>query len=225
MAGTLAQEYTKTYTSFSGCDIVASFNGKIIGELQGITYSVSREKAPIYTMGSAEPRSFSRGKRGIAGSLVFTVFNRDALIEEFKDKLNGENLGIQKFKANASHKNFLSIEEWDAQMTQHANNGSSEVSVNDEGLTGGKVSDIVGKYSPVYADEILPFDVTITMANEYGQRAVLVIYGVELLNEGSGYSIDSVTTEKAYTFVARRVDYLRALDDSEENDHKFTASW
>ena len=86
MAGTLAQEYTKTYTSFSGCDIVASFNGKMIGELQGITYSVSREKAPIYTMGSAEPRSFSRGKRGIAGSLVFTVFNRDALIEEFKDK-------------------------------------------------------------------------------------------------------------------------------------------
>ena len=92
----LTEEYTKTYTSFSGCDITAAFNGKIIGELQGITYSVSREKAPIYTMGSAEPRSFSRGKRGIAGTLVFTVFDRDALIEEFKDKLNGETLGIQK---------------------------------------------------------------------------------------------------------------------------------
>lgn len=53
--------YIKTYTSFSGADITASFNGKHIGELQGITYSVSREKAPIYTMGSPEPRSFSRG--------------------------------------------------------------------------------------------------------------------------------------------------------------------
>jgi len=222
MAGTLAQEYTKTYTSFSGCDIVASFNGKTIGELQGITYSVSREKAPIYTMGSAEPRSFSRGKRGIAGSLVFTVFNRDALIEEFKDKLDGDNLGIQKFKANASNKNYLSIDEWDAQMSGYATDGSNS-SVTEEGLTGGKVSNMVGKYTPVYADEILPFDITITMANEYGQRAVLVIYGVELLNEGSGYSIDSVTTEKAYTFVARRVDYLRALDD--DNDHNFTATW
>lgn len=220
MAGTLAQEYTKTYTSFSGCDIVASFNGKMIGELQGITYSISREKAPIYTMGSAEPRSFSRGKRGIAGSLVFTVFNRDALIEEFKDKLDGDNLGIQKFKANASNKNYMSIEEWDAQMSGYARKNTN---VDDEGLTGGKVSDIVGKYTPVYADEILPFDITITMANEYGQKAVLVIYGVELLNEGSGYSIDSVTTEKAYTFVARRVDYLRALD--EDNDHNFTATW
>ena len=220
LASTLSQEYTKTYTSFSGCDIVASFNGKVIGELQGITYSVSREKAPIYTMGSAEPRSFSRGKRGIAGSLVFTVFDRDALIEEFKDKLNGENLGIQKFKANASHKNYLSIEEWDAQMTGHT--GYNE-GPNDNGELSGKVSDIVDKYAPVYADEILPFDITITMANEYGQRAVLVIYGVELLNEGSGYSIDSVTTEKAYTFVARRVDYLRALDD--DIDQNFTATW
>lgn len=40
-------EYTRTYTSFSGCDIVATFNEKIIGELQGITYSVSREKASV----------------------------------------------------------------------------------------------------------------------------------------------------------------------------------
>lgn len=220
MAGTLAQEYTKTYTSFSGCDIVASFNGKIVGELQGITYSVSREKAPIYTMGSAEPRSFSRGKRGIAGSLVFTVFDRDALIEEFKDKLNGDNLGIQKFKANASHKNYLSIEEWDAQMSEHTGVGGG---VSDNGQLSGTVKDLVGKYAPVYADEILPFDITITMANEYGQRAVLVIYGVELLNEGSGYSIDSVTTEKAYTFVARRVDYLRSVDD--EVNPNFSATW
>ena len=44
----------------------------------------------------------------------------------------------------------------------------------------------------------------------------MVIYGVELLNEGSGYSIDSVTTEKAYTFVARRMDYLQALTDDHE---------
>ena len=220
MAGTLAQEYTRTYTSFSGCDIVASFNGKVCGELQGITYSVSREKAPIYTMGSAEPRSFSRGKRGIAGSLVFTVFDRDALIEEFKDKLNGENLGIQKCKANASHKNYLAMEEWDAEMTGHT---GYEEGPSNEGQLNGTVKDLVGKYAPVYADEILPFDITITMANEYGQRAVLTIYGVELLNEGSGYSIDSVTTEKAYTFVARRIDYLRAVDD--EVNPNFSASW
>lgn len=57
----LTESYKKTYTSYSGCDITASFNGRIMGELAGITYSISREKAPVYTMGSAEVRSFSRG--------------------------------------------------------------------------------------------------------------------------------------------------------------------
>lgn len=215
----MVENYTKTYTTYSGCDIVPSFNGKVIGELQGITYSVSREKAPVYTMGSAEPRSFSRGKRGIAGTLVFTVFNRDALIDEFKDRLNGDKLGIQKFKANGSGE-FLSISDWDSQMSGYATAGGQEPQ---NGFAGGKVSDLVGKYAPRYADEILPFDITITFANEYGQRAVLVIYGVELLNEGSGYSIESVTTEKAYTFVARRIDYMKPLDG--DNDAQISASW
>ena len=40
---TSVEKYTETYTSFSGADIVASFNGVVIGELQGITYSVSRD--------------------------------------------------------------------------------------------------------------------------------------------------------------------------------------
>ena len=216
----LTEEYTKTYTTFSGCDIVAAFNGKVIGELQAITYSVSREKAPVYTMGSAEPRSFSRGKRGIAGTLVFTVFDRDALIEEFKDKLNGETLGIQKFKSEGSRE-YLAIEDWDAQMSNYATGGSSEP--NSNGTTDGTVSDLVGIYQPVYADEILPFDITITFANEYGQRAVLVIYGVELLNEGSGYSNDSVSTEKAYTFVARRIDYMKSLNG--DANASISASW
>lgn len=50
-----------------------------------------------------------------------------------------------------------------------------------------------------------------------------VVYGVELLNEGSGFSVDSVSTEKAYTFVARKIDYMRSLDG--DNDHEISASW
>jgi hypothetical protein len=222
----LVEKYTKTYSTFGGCDIVATFNGKVIGELQAITYSVSREKAPVYTMGSAEPRSFSRGKRGIAGTLVFTVFNRDALIEEFKDKLNSTTTGIQKFKMNDSGysesqagSGYVSIEDWDAQMSELANGGSA----NTGGGVSGSVKNLTSKYQPKYADEILPFDITITFANEYGQRAVLVIYGVELLNEGSGYSIESVTTEKAYTFVARRLDHMRPLDD--DSDAGFSSTF
>ena len=61
MAQSNSSEYTNTYSTFSGCDITCSFGSQVIGELQGISYSVTREKAPVYTMGSANPRSFSRG--------------------------------------------------------------------------------------------------------------------------------------------------------------------
>lgn len=222
----MAQEnYQRTYTTFSGCDIVATFNGKVIGELQAITYSISREKAPVYTMGSTEPRSFSRGKRGIAGTLVFTVFNRDALIEEFKTEIDGNTAAqIQKFKANIDSNTpgqntaYMSIDQWDSQMSGYVS-GSGSAAAQQLGT----VSQLVQKTQPRYADEILPFDITITFANEYGQRAVLVIYGVELLNEGAGYSIDSVVTEKAYTFVARRIDHMKPVDD--ENDPSISATW
>lgn len=219
------EEYTKTYSTYSGCDIVASFNGKILGELQAITYSVSREKAPVYTMGSAEPRSFSRGKRGIAGTMVFTVFSRDALIEEMGKMFEDHpERGVQKFLMNDPDTvntrvpelstGFASIEDWDAQMTELAGGSPTSPAT-------GTLNSIVDKFAPKYADEILPFDVTITFANEYGQKAVLVIYGVELLNEGTGFSIDSVTTEKAYTFVARRIDYMKSTDGNEG----FSSTW
>ena len=39
----VSSEYTRTYTSFSGCDIVCTFGNVVIGELQAISYSISRE--------------------------------------------------------------------------------------------------------------------------------------------------------------------------------------
>ena len=204
------EQYTKTYTTFGGSDITATFNGKVIGELQAITYSITREKVPVYTMGSAEPRSFSRGKRGIAGNLVFVTFNRDALLEELSDGPE-----IQKYAANDYTKSqtgaaqFTSVEEWDAHMSALAGGGS-----NSDGTTGKTPSDLVVKTKARYADEILPFDITITFANEYGNMASTVLYGVELLNEGTGYSIDAPTSERAYTFVCRSVETMKKIDDT-----------
>ena len=43
----VSSEYTRTYTSFSGCDIVCTFGDTVIGELQAITYHVQREKFDI----------------------------------------------------------------------------------------------------------------------------------------------------------------------------------
>ena len=203
---TKASEYTQTYTTFSGCDIVATFGDRIIGELQAITYSISREKAPVYTMGSAEPRSFSRGKRGIAGTLVFTVFDRDALLDEirrskmdFKVRRIGANVSLGDRNVQDITVDPVTIDDWDRAMTGEIVDDDGEVDLDE----------VAAPVDPIYADEVPPFDVTISFANEYGQMASMKLYGVEILNEGVGFSIDAVTTERACTFVARRVDTMQ----------------
>lgn len=192
-------EYTRSYNSFSGVDIKATFGGKVIGELQGVSYSVTREKAPIYTMGSADPRSFSRGKRGIAGTLIFTVFDRSALLEVFKKMEDRSGW----FFAHDTDVQKRSEEEVKGQQVwQDVNTDNSW-------------------QPPWYSDQIPPFDVVLTAANEYGQVAQMNLRGVEILNEGSGMSIDDIVTEQQMTFVAREINPWQAS----QSDVTSTKTW
>lgn len=183
--GSSFEEYTKTYTTFSGADIVCVFNGTVIGTLAGITWSVTREKAPVFTMGSPNPRSFSRGKRGIAGSMIFMTFDRPALYN-----LIQANVANDEFKIWTRNWNLL------PNMNSNIAAGLAPVSSSAAQIT---------SVLPYYADQIPPFDVTISFANEHGQAAVKSIYGVELLNEGSGASMDDLVIEETMTFVAREI--------------------
>jgi hypothetical protein len=223
------EEYTRTFSSFAGSDIVATFNGRLIGELQAITYSVAREVAPIYTMGSADARSFSRGKRGISGSLVFVQFDRDALLDEMKKNYDNKAPQMMRYQSFAGNANGIGsggqvgleeqilnglkatrgtstgygIETWDEKMTELGYGATNNF--NADNLT--------DFYVPEYADQLMPFNITITMANEFGQRAGMELYGIQLLNEGSGFSIDDVITAKAYTFVARKIKGVERKDN------------
>ncbi len=179
------EQYGKTYTSFSGADIVCTFNGVVVGSLAGITWSVTREKAPIFTMGSPNPRSFSRGKRGIAGSLIFMVFDRPGLYN-----LIAANVTNDEFKIWTRNWNLL------PNMNSNIAAGIAPVDSSAFGMSSAL---------PYYADQVPPFDITITFANEYGQAAVRSVYGVELLNEGSGASMDDMVIEETMTFVARDI--------------------
>ena len=58
---------------------------------------------------------------------------------------------------------------------------------------------------------MLPFDVTLSGANEYGAMCAAKIFGLEILNEGMGISIDDAVTEMQATFVARVVEPMSAV--------------
>ena len=188
----MSQESIKTLTSFSGADMVATFGKRAIGELQSISWAVQRKKAPVYTLGSADPRSFSRGIRGVAGSLVFAVFNRDALIEELK-KVWSDIAPPAMFTAAgnlalASQDAFgqaLTMTAWDQRTTggEKDVNGNTvaraETSAKQLGTDGKTQVQVPGGFSVIrkqnimYADMLPPFDITMTFANEYGQAAFL----------------------------------------------------
>jgi|GEM_PF-4035147 len=73
---------TGVYTSYAGVDIVATLviPGQTepleIGELQTISYSIHRENVPVRVLGRVGPRGFVKGPRTIAGSLIFTQFDK-----------------------------------------------------------------------------------------------------------------------------------------------------
>jgi hypothetical protein len=68
--------------------------------------------------------------------------------------------------------------------------------------------------TPWYSDQILPFDVTLAGANEYGAMAAAKIFGLEILNEGTGHSIDDAVSEMQATFVARAIEPMHLVSSS-----------
>jgi len=195
--------FSKAYNSFSGVDIKAVFNEKPVGDLQAISYSVTREKAPLYTMGSPDPRSFSRGKRGIAGSLIFIVFDRHGLLETmnnayFVSDVDDIRPVQNRVSGDASFGATLvtgGVDQGDptARPVYQQESALSITNIASDQLV----------VSPWFSDQIPPFDVTLSANNEYGASAKMVIYGLEILNEGSGVSIDDIMVEQQMTYVAR----------------------
>jgi len=53
------------------------------------------------------------------------------------------------------------------------------------------------------ADSLPPFDITITLMNEYNPiGSVIRIYGIVLVDDGQTLSIDDLVTENVYSYMA-----------------------
>jgi hypothetical protein len=68
-----------------------------------------------------------------------------------------------------------------------------------------------------YADQLIPFDITLAGCSELGAATTMKLHGVELLNEGSGVSVDDNVTEMQATFVARLVEPWQAVASDFQN--------
>lgn len=87
-----------SYTSYSGCDIIASIempkinpDGSettvpyVLGSLQTISISTYQDKVPVRAIGNMNAIDYTMGPRTIAGSLVFAVFDKHFADNIFND--------------------------------------------------------------------------------------------------------------------------------------------
>jgi hypothetical protein len=189
----MADFSTRAFNSFSGADIKAVFGNKEVGNLMAVSYAIQREKAPIYVLGEANPRAFSRGKRGIAGSLIFIQFDTHAILEQFDGDKAGT-LGMFIKKKHEVDPSDLREQTGPAQRTGEmlSNNGDDPTQM-------GELA------KAFYADQLPPFDVTVAALNELGVAANCVIHNVELMNEGWGMGIEDRQADMQTTYLARAV--------------------
>jgi hypothetical protein len=144
-------------------------------------------------MGSLDARAYSRNKRGIAGSLIWINFYRHSLL----------NL-IQKCAGTF----VVDIDEIRPQYVNVANGGSIfqssvvrapgipvSATIDQLGTTLSSAGQNAQTASPWYSDQVLPFDVTLSGVNEDRAMCVANIFGLEILNEGFGISIDDAVSE------------------------------
>jgi len=221
-------DLSRTYTSYSGVDIKVIINGKPAGSMQALSYAIQREKAPIYVMGSVDPVSYSRGKRGIAGTMISLMMDHHFLMspsfqgERYladKDEIFAGAVGQGAGQRGAAADLDNASGDGSGNPTVSLQSSNSALNPQVTSVPGGgyrvensrtqyNVEELGSNYelAPVYyVDQILPFDIAIMAANEYGQSAQMRLYGCEILNEGSGFSIDDIVIENQMTYVCRTI--------------------
>lgn len=206
--GSTSYQLARTYSTYAGVDISAVFGTELIGEMQALSYAVQREKAPLYVLGRVDPIAFSRGKRGIAGTIISLMLDEHILRKRFSTNYFVAN--NDEIYPNITNKNDVS-------------NGSLDT----VGSTTFNGTDLTSNFTvsrPWYVDQLPPIDAAIVAINEYGAGATMRIYSIEILNEGSGFSIDDMVIENQMTYVARTLSGWQRLASWEYDANGLTGN-
>ena len=174
--------------SFSGADvdvyaILVGYGRSIVSAPvrlfpQTISVSSFREKVPVRALGHTNALGFTRGPRTFAGSMIYTVIHTHPL-KTLMSLYAQMNSWGQK---DAKGYNVEAIPfSYDESLRKHTQDNRG------------------------YPDDLPSIVFLLDFANEMGNRASIVIHGVEFVNDGTTVSIEDPFTENTYQYVARDV--------------------
>lgn len=180
--------FEQIYSSFSGADISAAITVPVltndpvtqiarttlapisIGNLHTISVSTHRDSVPVRAFKHINPKGFTRGARTVAGSLIFTMFDRESL-SAVQEK-------VRRYYQQV-HKQYAA------------------------GFGNSAIPDLIPK---LHVDELPPFDVTVTMVNEFGQAAITKIKGVQIITNGVVAGVNELILEEQMSYIALEVE-------------------
>lgn len=215
------------YRTLSGCEIHAVFGNVRFGDIQMIKYTSSRQRAPVYTLGSPNARAMARGVRSINGALIFSHLSSKGIVEQLaaedvKVFLGQDEIANYVSDSNRRGKEYTAAETAAYGARQRGGTVAQTGFVGDgttfdafsQGTSIFKASSFGSVVTPYLADQLPPFDITLVGIPEvagaeaevegYSPQS-LIIRGVEFTSEASGTSIQDMVIEKQMAFIARSI--------------------
>lgn len=228
---------------FSGGDLQAYINNIKVGNLESITWSISVEVVGNYVMGQRDAVIYTTGKRVVVGSMVFSQYNKHALLEQVFDVSNqlGKNPTMSSLwkmdtdAARAVGQPGGTVETFGSRVTLNAQNyisardNNADTTGADSVLMRGLSRDAferelrrmetdasraAGAVKFNYTDQLPPFDMTLVGVTKAGDGARCSLFGLQVTQETAGFSQNDIGNSVGMSFVALAVSPWRPVDGS-----------
>ncbi len=76
------------------------------------------------------------------------------------------------------------------------------------------------KFPRLVADQLPPFHISISLADELGHRSRIIIYNCSIVDEGQVFSIEQISTETTMSYIASSIDHMRNMDSAGEHTQR-----
>ena len=176
-----------------------------LGVIQTLSVSSFREKHAVRSLGFQNAVGYTRGNRTIAGHLIFSLVNQHPFVDK-----NGRRGGIleQVSGGIGSPQSFSHPDDDDEDdVLAHQINRRHQYDFTWDSQTFGHL---------MHPDELPPFDIIVTFANEAGNIGRIILHGVDLHEQGMTLSIEDLFTEVVYKYTARGYSEFRGSEGNLE---------
>jgi len=211
---------------FSGGDINIFFNERRVGRVESISCSIATDGAQLWEMGQQDSLGLVKGKRQIAGSMMFAMGDKDAVLESYlrlsergtitqKDLWDpssaASSFAAKKIVTQAFVDSSTVSSRTVTSTINYVPSSISESAFNDQSMNNvAQAARIVGSRKIEYLDQLPPIDVTIVAVKD-GAVSAMVLFGVEFLQEAMSMTLADMSSSQATNFVCRHRRHWRRV--------------